>query len=392
MVSERGRFLILIGIVAISGFSQGMLLPVIAIIFEQNAISSSINGLHATGLYIGILVASPFMEKPIRKFGYRPMLIVGGILVFLSLFSFTLWDSLMFWFVLRLIIGIGDQMLHFGSQTWITMTVSEKTRGKSIALYGLSFATGFAMGPLMARLIEVHQTLPFVVSAFLSMFIWACVFFIKNELPDQEESAIQTVSSAGRFMQTIRYAWPALLPGFCYGFLEATLHGVFPIYGLRIGHEVNQLSIVIPLFAFGSIITQLPLGILSDRIGRRKILLIVVSLGVINFMVAAIFEKMIIALFILFLVAGMFVGSLYALGIAYMVDLLPTSLVPVGNIMIGIWFSIGSIGGPFLGGLFIDVLPNVSFFYFIVVVLLIALAALFVKKEEPVKNVVSRTY
>src|SRR5690625_3788408 len=115
MVSERGRFLILIGIVAISGFSQGMLLPVIAIIFEQNAISSSINGLHATGLYIGILVASPFMEKPIRKFGYRPMLIVGGILVFLSLFSFTLWDSLMFWFVLRLIIGIGDQMLHFGS-------------------------------------------------------------------------------------------------------------------------------------------------------------------------------------------------------------------------------------------------------------------------------------
>lgn len=46
----RVRFSILVIMVAVSGFSQGMLLPLIAIIFEQDGISSSINGLHATGL------------------------------------------------------------------------------------------------------------------------------------------------------------------------------------------------------------------------------------------------------------------------------------------------------------------------------------------------------
>lgn len=33
------RFRVLVGIVAISGFSQGMLLPLIAIIFEQDGLS-----------------------------------------------------------------------------------------------------------------------------------------------------------------------------------------------------------------------------------------------------------------------------------------------------------------------------------------------------------------
>ena len=53
----------MVGIVAISGLSQGMLLPAIAMIFEQEGVSSSINGIHATALYIGILVISPFLEN-----------------------------------------------------------------------------------------------------------------------------------------------------------------------------------------------------------------------------------------------------------------------------------------------------------------------------------------
>lgn len=52
---SRFHFFILVLLVSISGFSQGMLLPVISIIFETNGESAAINGLHATGLYIGVL-------------------------------------------------------------------------------------------------------------------------------------------------------------------------------------------------------------------------------------------------------------------------------------------------------------------------------------------------
>lgn len=120
MKKENLRFWILICIVAISGFSQGMLLPLIAIIFEKEGISSALNGFNAMGLYIGILLISPFMEYPLRKYGYKPVIIFGGLLVALSLLLFPFWKSFWFWFILRLLIGIGDHALHFGTQTWIS--------------------------------------------------------------------------------------------------------------------------------------------------------------------------------------------------------------------------------------------------------------------------------
>ncbi|SET37644.1 Predicted arabinose efflux permease, MFS family [Oceanobacillus limi] len=384
MVSPRFRFWILIALVTISGFSQGMLLPLLAIILEQNGVSSSVNGLHATGLYIGVLIASPFMEKPMQKFGFKPVILVGGFLVFLSLALFPLWESLWFWFILRVTIGIGDNMLHFGTQTWITTTAAKETRGRSIALYGMFFGLGFAIGPLMTRLLEVSDAFPFIVSAIMSMIVWSLMLFVRNRWPEEEgtDTTTATNNSFKRFIQTGKIAWIALLAPFAYGFMEAILHGIFPIYGLRIGHDTNVLSLIIPCFAAGSLISQLPLGIMSDRYGRRNILLFVLTGGLFMFLFAAFFDTSAIALFILFTLAGMFVGSLFSLGISYMTDLLPKNLLPAGNIMCGVAFSIGSISGPYLGGLFLEFLPGVSFFYVLVVMISLIIVALLVKREN----------
>ncbi len=95
---SRLYFFILVLLVSISGFSQGMLLPVISVIFETNGESAAINGLHATGLYIGVLLASPFMEAPLRKLGFKPLMVMGGFLVIISLFSFIWLQSIWLWF------------------------------------------------------------------------------------------------------------------------------------------------------------------------------------------------------------------------------------------------------------------------------------------------------
>lgn len=54
---SRIHFMILILLVSVSGFSQGALLPVISIIFEHAGTSPTLNGLHATGLYLGVFAS-----------------------------------------------------------------------------------------------------------------------------------------------------------------------------------------------------------------------------------------------------------------------------------------------------------------------------------------------
>lgn len=383
--SEKRRFWILVTIVSISGFSQGMLLPLISIIFEQDGLSASLNGLNATGLYIGTLLVSPFMEQPLRRFGYKPIIMIGGILVFMSLLLFPLWKSVIFWFVLRLFIGIGDHLLHFSTQTWITSFSSKERLGRNIALYGLSFGIGFAAGPLFVPLINVFEGLPFIVSGVLCLSAWSLVFFLDNDFPGHMHETSTMRGTWARFGATIGFAWVAFIPPFSYGFLESSLHAIFPVYALRNQLDVGSVSIILAAFSTGGILSQLPLGALSDRIGRKKVVLLSLIGGAFSFSAAAVLENNSFALIATFLIAGLFVGSTFSLGISYMADLTPKALLPSGNLLCGIFFSIGSLTGPFMGGVFLEFFNQFSFLWLISFVLFVfCLISLITPKKQQI--------
>jgi MFS family permease len=382
-MNNKLLFSVLILIVGISGFSQGMLLPIIAIIFENDGISSSLNGFHAASLYIGILLISPFMEAPLRKYGYKPLIIFGGITVILSLALFPVWKSFWFWFVLRFFIGIGDHTLHFATQTWITAISPIKKRGRNLAVYGLFFSLGFMVGPLMTKLLEINQSLPFIITSILSLLAWSAVFLIRNELPEQDDSeSTSFLGTLQRFTKVSRIAWVAFLLPFTFGVLEASLNSNFPVFALRSGIDLTAVSIIIPAFSAGTLLTQIPLGMISDRFGRRKTLLTILFSGFAIFTLAGIYSDSVLGLFICFMFGGMMVGSTFSLGISYMADLLPRNLLPAGNLLCSIFFSLGSIGGPFFGGLVIEHIKGGNFFYMISIMLILVFISLAMFKEK----------
>lgn len=380
---EQKRFWILVIIVSISGISQGMLLPLISVIFEQDGVPSSLNGLNATGLYIGTLLISPFIEQPLRKFGYKPIILAGGAVVFLALMLFPLWKNVLFWFLLRLLIGIGDHSLHYSTQTWITSSSQEHRLGKNIAIYGLSFGIGFAVGPLFVPLTEVSEAFPFILSSLLCLSAWSLVFLLKNEKPEPIQTKSVKTNIFKRYVVTLKYAWIAFLPSLCYGFLESSLNSLFPVYALRNHFGVSMVSIILAAFSIGGIITQIPIGSLGDKIGRRKIVLTSLLGGGLSFGLGSFVESFEILVAASFLVAGMFCGSLFSLGISYMSDLTPRELLPTGNLMCSIFFSFGSLTGPLLGGVYLQYVHNYSFLLLVsIILLLIFMISLVFGKEN----------
>jgi len=384
---SKKRFAILVLIVSISGFSQGMLLPLISIIFERDGVSSALNGLNATGLYIGTLLISPFIEQPLRKWGYKPIILIGGAFVFVSLLLFPLWKSVTFWFVLRLLIGVGDHALHFATQTWITSTTDHKSLGKGMAIYGLSFSTGFAVGPLMVKLIQVAEALPFIVSSAMCLFAWAFVFLLQNEKPERLTGDLHA-RGWHRYKIAIAFGWIAFLGPFAYGFLESALNALFPVYALRKDFDVNMIPIMLSVFTFGGILTQVPLGAVADKIGRRYVLMIGSFGGAIIFGIASFLEHSQMAVAVAFFFTGTLVGSMFSLGITYMADLTPKELLPTGNLLCGIALSIGSLTGPFLGGIYLEYV-NYSFLLLVAMLLLIIAIVLLVFGRNKNKRMVS---
>ncbi|EDN7872210.1 MFS transporter [Listeria monocytogenes] len=370
-MGAKGKFWILTMVVAISGLSQGVLLPLIAIILEERGISAGINGFHATGIYLGVLLISPFIEAPLHKYGYKPIILVGGGLVAVSILAFPIWFNLYFWFILRLLIGVGDHMLHFSSQTWIGAMSDPSKRGRNMAIYGLFFSLGFAIGPQLVNLAEINANLPFFLSGILVLIAWGLVWFVRNDFVG-EKAVIRKISFWGslkRFSDVFKLAWVAMIPSFLYGILETGLNATFPVVGLRDGLDTMMIAMVISSFSVGTIIFQVPIGIISDKFGRGKVLPLLTGAGAVVFVLTA-FVKIPVLYVVFFFVLGILLGSLYSLGLSYMTDLTPLELLPAGNILVGMCFSLGSIIGPSATGMMIGIFGN-QIFYFVVAGILV---------------------
>ncbi len=169
--------------------------------------------------------------------------------------------------------------------------------------------------------------------------------------------------TAKRFSKAAKYAWIAFLPPFGYGFLESSLDGSFPVcVAYELVCIVEFISLLLTSFAVGAIVFQLPLGILSDKFRRKLVLGWILSIGAVTFFTASLLEETAIPLVACLFIAGMVVGSTFSLGISYMTDLIPARLLPTGNLLCGIAFSIGSLAGPYIGGTFIQFFHYISFF------------------------------
>jgi len=375
----------MISIVTISGISQGMLLPVIAVIFEKEGVSSALNGFHASVLYLGILLISPFLEKPLRKYGTKPMIVIGGLAVWISLFLFIFIKGFLSWLVLRFLIGVGDHMLHVGSQTWITTSTDKEKMGRSLSIYGLFFSVGFAIGPLLSNTLQFGEYIPFLIAGLCCLIGWLFVLPLKNSIPISAANDSTNKSSFTRYRLVLKYSWVAMLAPMVYGILEAMLNSNFPVFAMRSGFSIKDISLLLLGFTIGAIITQMPLGYLGDRFGRGEVLKIVLILSTGVILIGS-FTNQFYLIAIVMILIGCLLGSSFSLGLGYVNDLLSEDLIPAGNIITGMAFSIGSVSGPIIGGKVMELFPHVNFFISISV-LIGVIAIIFVLKSPKLKSV-----
>lgn len=370
-------------IVGVAGMSQGLLIPLLTTLLEEQGVSSGNNGLSAAALYIGILLMSPFCAPVVKRLGYKRSIIAGLLITTVAVILFPIFTGIWMWSFLRFWVGVGDSLLHYATQLWITMTAPAEERGKRISQYGFSYGLGFGVGPLGINLLQLGFYVPFLVL----FAVLAVTFYFAGRLdsPNLRSGKTdlggkgKTRAESTRIFEIYRAGLIALCPAILYGFLETALAGNFPVYGLREGISKAWISILISAFVWGSLAFQVPLGILGDKMGRKNLLMVVCLLGAIGMAVIPALVPNVYLLFIAFGLTGGLVGSLFSLGLAYLTDLLPRTYLSTANAVASVHFSVGSILGPYVGGLLIQWVGGKALFYFIAFSLLsfVLLASLY---------------
>ncbi|OBF70417.1 MFS transporter permease [Mycobacterium sp. 852002-51613_SCH5001154] len=248
------------------------------------------------------LCFAPVSGVLVQRLGERRIYIGGLLIVALSTiacaYSQAYWQLLAF----RAISGIGSTMFYVSALGLMIHISPPDARGRIAGLFTTSFMVGAVGGPAVGGLTAGWGlTAPFIVYGIAMLGVAAVLFYglRHSELaaPRPPTRSTVTMRQALRF----RAYWAALLANFATGWAAFGLRvALVPLFLSDVmGESVGMIGVALAAFAAGNAVAVVPSGYLSDRMGRRTLLIIglatsgvaTAALGIVSslpaFMVAA---------------------------------------------------------------------------------------------------------
>lgn len=237
----------------------------------------------AVPVLVGILISSygfvnsalqPVMGALSDKLGRRKILIQTGMLIMgLGTLSFVMADRYLHLLALRSLQGVGIAITIPASMALMAAVTKKETRGGSMGIYSMLRMVGFSAGPVIGGFIQVHF-------GFNAVFVTGSIFiFLATILVQMWVKEAPVTNSNNNTFKIIDRSLlnPAIISAglatFVMAFSFSMVTTLENEFNQKLGINAFGFSIAISSMMVGRILLQVPLGRLSDRIGRRPLII-----------------------------------------------------------------------------------------------------------------------
>ncbi len=354
-LSPRARRASLAAIIASTfgvGVNLGVLTPLVALILERDGVDATVIGLNAAMPALAMLLFAGWIARLAGRVSAVGALLGGLALALVSVLLMPLFRDLGAWFLLRFFIGLSLALPWVIGETWINTVVTEAGRGRALGFYATAFYGGLACGPLVVQAIGIEGWAPFLVAAgalgLAALPLVAAQRWAPGLAPRLSPAPSLRVTQVAR-------AAPLIIGGAVIaGLTEAALYTLLPLYGLRSGIGQEAAVWMLTIFVVGSIVFQIPLGALADRVDRRRLFLTCVAATALGCAVLPQVIGWTPGLWILMLLWGGLIGSFYTLTLTLLGQNFATGDLAVANAAFILAYDLGGAAGPVLGGAALD--------------------------------------
>jgi MFS transporter, ACDE family, multidrug resistance protein len=262
---------------AVIALGYGVVAPVLPQYARDFGVSISAATFVITAFALMRLCFAPPTGMLVQKLGERRIYLTGLLIVALSTtacaFAHTYWQLLAF----RSLGGIGSAMFTVSSLGLMIRISPQHARGRVAGMFSSAFLIGSVGGPLLGTLTAgLGLSAPFLIYG-IALLVAVVVVFVSlrhSALAAPAEHHVATVTLAIALRN--RAYRSALFSNFATG---------WSVFGLRIAlvplfvTEVfdrgpSMAGVALTTFAVGNVAAVIPSGYLSDRIGRRVLLII----------------------------------------------------------------------------------------------------------------------
>ena len=125
--------------------------------------------------------------------------------------------------------------------------------------------------------------------------------------------------------------------------------------------------LLVAAIAFGNVVLQLPLGLLSDRVDRRRLLLVCTAIGFTGAAILPLLASNLVLAVLLLFIWGGFIAGFYTIGLTHLGSRFRGADLASANAAFVMMYSVGSVIGPAAIGTGLDLWPPHGFAYVIAV-------------------------
>jgi MFS family permease len=265
----------LIGANVVIALGYGVVAPVLPQLARNFGVSLSAATFIITAFAVMRLCAAPPTGVLVQRLGERRVYVSGLVIVALSTaacaFAHTYWQLLFF----RALGGIGSTMFFVSALALMIRMSPRDARGKVAGMFAGGFLVGSVVGPVLGSLTAgLGLSAPFLI--YGALLLVAAVFVLVS----LRNSSLAAPADADELTVTVRVALrhrayrAALMSNFATGWSFFGLRfALVPLYIAEVlGHSPGKAGLALAAFALGNVAVVLPSGRLSDRIGRKPLL------------------------------------------------------------------------------------------------------------------------
>ena len=347
----------------------------------------------------GYFLLRMFSEFPIGvlsdKIGPKIPLIAGRVLAVIG--AFLCYQTSNIWILIfaRIIWGMGDASFFCIGMTYVSKLFTSEKRGRALGVFQAVEMIGSFLGQTIGGYVAAGYGMRanFLATTGMAVIALISVTFIKgvNEEPrkDLKVSFIPTRAEMRMVLnKTVIVA--CIINLVCMMINNGLLGTILPIYATEnIGLSIAQYAFLVSASTVGSVSGNLVGGILSDKLGRKKIMLAGFAVGVVAIFGLTIFVGFYPLLVMMFL-KGIFWGIIYGVAPAYIADAVPDEVRGIGIGTFRTFMDMGGLIGPVAMSTIVEVVGGntgyIYSFYFGVIMILGLIGITLTLKDTVSKN------
>jgi MFS family permease len=337
------------------GIGLSLSIPLLSLEMERMGVSGAMIGLNTALSGIACIIIVPFVPRLAARLGVLTLLWLSIAVAILSFVSFKVFFDFAWWFPLRFLFASAFGTLFVLSEYWINAAAPPHRRGLVMGVYAAVLAIGFAIGPAALKIVGTSGWPPYLAGAALYALAALPLVAARGLSPALEGRAKRSILSF------ILAAPVATLAALVFGAAETGGFALLPIYGLRLGFDADNAAFMVSVLALGTVAFQIPIGLLSDRVDRRYVLVAAGLAGTLGAVLIPFAAGHGLAFYgTLFAWSGL-IGALYTVGLAHLGARFTGADLASANAAFVILYNVGlAIGPPVVGG-GMDLLPPHGF-------------------------------